>query len=142
MVGRPKFPQNVQLTSVPNAGDEYEWHEGRLQPLCLLPDGEGAALGKGRVAEEELSQQGHQLADDGSVFFVYEGHLYMHDFAKDDAIRPGRRSGGRRVMPDFLYAASDGSKVLFSDPEQLTGSAGGGIYECRISTAGEPPLRT
>ncbi len=31
--------------------------------------------------------ESHELSADGSVFFSYNGHLYLHDFAKDDAVR-------------------------------------------------------
>ena len=32
----------------------------------------------------------------------------------------------------FLYASTDGSRVLFTDSKQLTKAGGGGVYECRI----------
>jgi hypothetical protein len=126
---------NVQLTSIANEeGGEfyfYEWSGGQLQPLYLLPSGVGVYAGN---PSELLSPVDHQLSDGGSVFFPYEGHLYLHDFAKDESVRlDGEEPGGGEAA--FLYASSDGSRVLFSDPRQLTKASGGGIYECRIVEA-------
>jgi hypothetical protein len=124
-------------------GGMYEWSAGeppseRLQPLYLLPKSEG---GFGVYAGFP-SVVGHQLADDGSVFFDHGGHLYLNDVAKGESVRldvaqgvtePGE--GGAK----FLYASTDGSTVLFSDSEQLTKTPGGGVYECRIAeVAGVP----
>ena len=130
---------SAQLTVVQNEEGSYqngqtafyEWSDGQLQPLYLLPEGEG---GTG-VFAGELATVGHQLSDNGSVFFSYAGHLYVHDFEKDVAFRldvaqgaPEPSEGGAK----FLFASSDGSKVLFTDEQQLTAARGGGVYECRV----------
>jgi hypothetical protein len=131
-----------QLTSTPNesVGDRsyYEWGGGELQPLYLLPESEG---GRG-VNAGMLSSVAQQFSEEGSVFFTYNEHLYLHDFAKDGSVRLDVAQGV--VEPaaggaGFLYASSDGSTVLFSDSKQLTGAGKKGIYECRIvETAGLP----
>ena len=126
----------MQLTSIPNEGGTssaffYEWSGGQLQPLYLLPKAEG---GTG-VYAGELSLVSHQLSDAGAVFFSYHGHLYLHDFAKQESVRLDVPQGVREPSEgaaQFLYASSDGSSVLFTDSEQLTSAAGGGIYECHI----------
>jgi hypothetical protein len=123
----------VQLTATPDEpspasnGSLYEWGGGRLQPLYLLPAGEG---GTGVYAGGFNSNRSvsHQLSNNGSVLFNYKGHLYLHDFAREDATRLVPQEGAA----EFLYASTDGAKVLFRDSEQLTGAAGGGVYECRI----------
>ena len=124
----------VQLTSIFNPGPFYEWSGGVLAPLYLLPKGEGGEA----VDAGELDQRAtidHQLADNGSVFFSYGGHLYLHDFAKGESVRldvaqgVAEPSGGGAA---FLYASGDGSRVLFTDSKQLTKAGNGGIYECRI----------
>jgi hypothetical protein len=108
-----------------------------LQPLYLLPSGVGVYAGR---PSELLSPIYHQLSDGGSVFFPYEGHLYLHDFAKDESVRLDVAQGVAEPSEggaEFLYASSDGSRVLFTDAQQLTKAGGGGIYECRIvETAG------
>ncbi len=133
----------VQLTSIPNEfsyreGGFYEWSGGRLQPLYMLPAGEGG----GGVDGGEPSFVYHQLSDDGSVFFSHGGHFYLDDSADGDAVRLDVAQGVSEPGTDeavFLYADSDGSKVFFSDPQQLTQAAGGGVYECRIvETSGGP----
>ncbi len=135
----------VLLTSIPNerkAGGVgpyfYEWGAGRLQPLYLLPEGEGGA----GVYAGPLSSVNHQLSEDGSVFFSYKEHLYMHDFARDEAVRLDLANGVSEPGEggaSFLYASSDGSRVLFSDSKPLTSAGEAGIYECRIVQAGGAP---
>ena len=136
----------VQLTSMPNeteyAGSPYsyyEWGNGQIQPLYMLPESEG---GRG-VYAGSLSGATHQLSDDGSVFFTYEGHLYLHDFDRDESVRLDVAQGSSEPAAggaSFLYASADGSRVLFNDSKQLTDAAGSGIYECQIvDTAGDAP---
>ena len=141
---------DVQLTSVTNEpepkiqGEEnirfYEWSAGRLQPLYLLPKDEGGIGVYAGQPSELLSPIYHQLSDGGSVFFTYNGHLYLHDFAKDESVRLDVAQSVAEPIEGaakFLYASSDGSRVLFTDSKQLTKAGGGGIYECRIvETAG------
>ncbi len=130
----PGYTTPVQLTSTPDEGDLYEWSDGQLQPLYLLPKHEGGV----GVNAGELSSVTHQLSDEGSVFFSHSGRLYVHDFAKDESYRLDVAQGvaePTEADAGFLYASSDGSKVLFSDSEQLTTAPGGGIYECRIVEA-------
>jgi hypothetical protein len=111
---------HVQLTAAGNPGTGvYEWSGGQLQ---YLPFGAPSLVD-------------HALSDDGSSFFSGGGHLFVHDFAKDEAFRldlaqnvPEPAVGGA----EFFYASSDGSRVLFNDSQQLTTAAGGGVYECRV----------
>jgi hypothetical protein len=110
---------SVQLTSTPNPGGVYEWSGGQLQPLEF-----GAP-----------SLVDHALSDDGSSFFDGGGHLFLHDFTKDESVRLDVAQGvAEPAVGDaaFFYASSDGSRVLFSDSEQLTTAPGGGVYECRV----------
>jgi hypothetical protein len=130
---------SVQLTSTKMEQAEaylYEWSAGELQPLYLLPRSEG---GFG-VSGGELSSVAHQLSDNGSVFFTHDGHLYLHDVSKGESVRLDVAQGVQEPSEGaatFLYASSDGSRVLFSDSERLTSSPGGGIYECRIVEAAD-----
>jgi hypothetical protein len=130
-------------------GSLYEWSAGKpageqLQPLDLLPASEGGIGVSGRPIREngsndELSVAANQLADDGSVFFSYHGHLYLHDVEKGESVRLDVARGVAEPpegAAEFLYASSDGSRVLFTDSKQLTQTAGGGVYECRIVEAG------
>ena len=141
--------RGIQLTSAPNEGESgflyYEWSDGQLQPLYLLPKSEG---GVGVPAKQEsgplgpLAPPDHQLSDNGSVFFSYNGHVYLHDFAKDESVRldvadgVSEPTGGGAA---FLYASSDGSEMFFTDSQQLTEAPGGGIYECKIAEVANSP---
>jgi hypothetical protein len=130
-----------QLTSTPNQIGErskyfYEWSGGQLQPLDLMPASEG---GSG-VAATEPSPVTHQLSDRGSVFFTYNGHLYLHDFAGKESVRLDVAQGVQEPTEgaaEFLYASRSGSRVIFRDAKQLTSSPGGGIYECRVVEASD-----
>lgn len=122
------------LTATPNEGNFYEWGGGQLQPLYLLPKSEGGVGVNGEPPDQrELAY--HQLSEDGSLFFTYHGHLYLHDFSKGESARLDVAQGvvePTTAGAEFLYASSDGSRVLFSDSQQLTTAPGGGVYECRI----------
>jgi hypothetical protein len=127
----------AQLTSIFNPGRFYEWSGGVLAPLYLLPKGEGGeAVNAGEL--DERAPIDHRLADNGSVFFSYGGHLYLHDFAKGESVRLDVAQGVAEPSEggaEFLYASGDGSRVLFTDSKQLTKASGGGLYECRIVEA-------
>ena len=126
----------VALTARTNLGDMYEWSGGRLQPLYLLPDGEGGVgVALGSEAQEEPGSADHQITDGGSVF-EYGKHLYVHEFGSEASLRVDAAQGVSEPAEgdaSFLYASSDGSRVFFYDPLRLTGAAGGGVYECRLS---------
>jgi len=125
-----------QLTAVPmeGTGDSYyyEWANGKLQPVYLLPEDEGGA----GLRPEESRFAERQLSDDGSVYFTHDGHIYLHDIPTEESIRLDVARGV--VEPSdgdaqFLFASGDGARLLFTDSKQLLPEAiGGGIYECRI----------
>jgi hypothetical protein len=129
----------VPLTE--GGGSLYEWSAGarkpseRLRALYLLPEGEGGnVVGGGGVPSP--SSYNHQLSNDGSVFFGSGGHLYLQDVARGVSGRLDVAQGAPEpsgANAGFLYASSDGSRVLFGDSEQLTSAPGGGVYECRVA---------
>jgi hypothetical protein len=134
---------SVQLTSTPNQSVGvtgkyyYEWSGGQLQPLYLLPKGEGG-VGVYLGELERGAPIDHQLSDDGSLFFAYGGHLYMHSKNISESVRLDVAQGVAEPSKggaSFLYASRDGSRVFFTDSQQLTKANGGGIYECRIVEA-------
>jgi hypothetical protein len=132
----------AEAALTPGAGEynHYEWSDGQLQPLYVLPKSEGGGVvnagefgGAGEPGGPAPSE--HLLSNDGSVFFPYGGHLYLHDVAKHESLRLDVAQGVAepgKAGAVFIYASSDGSRVFFSDPQQLTSAAGGGVYECRI----------
>lgn len=122
---------NEQL--LPGGGSEqlggtYEWSNGKLQSVTILPDGTPAPQGGGVGAGSEANTR-HALSDNGSrvVFESFfgnsESHLYMRDMAKQktvqlDVVQPGAKGG--EAHPVFQIASNDGSRVFFVDSSQLT----------------------
>ena len=136
------FSSTVAL--VPTAGEEglYEWTGGAIQLVSFLPDG-------GVASNPEL---GHENKDvtravsrDGSRVVwsepENETHLYMRDLVNEqtlqlDTVQPGG-SGAGEVRPVFQTASSNGSKVFFTDSQQLTAGSDAGfqnpdLYECEV----------
>ncbi len=129
--------------------DLYEWSEGQLWPVNILPGGiaetSGAELGSGYAG----SSVTHAISDDGSRIFWTNGpsgNLYLREHAdrpesplngsgecidpndactiQVDAARGGVGSGEGL----FLTASADGSKVFFIDRQQLTEESTAGIH--------------
>jgi hypothetical protein len=130
----PDFRHIVLASGVPltsTSGDDgglYEWAEGHLQLVSVLPDGEPVSGGLG------FGFSRHAVSEDGSRVFWTDGDLYMRDMAKGetvqlDAVQGGSGGGGGT----FQVASDDGSKVFFT-ASRLTAnsSAGGDLYECEI----------
>ncbi len=71
------------------------------------------------------------------------GGLYLTDVADRRSVRLETLqggSGGGTVAPQFQLASSDGSRVCFSDPQQLVNGAGtGDLYECEIGFEAASP---
>lgn len=124
LVGATPDLHHVLLTYGPSGS---EWSAGEppseaLQPLRAIPG--------------PLYPLDHQLSDGGSVFFDSVGHLFLQDVARREVVRLDVAQGVSEPgegHAEFLYASSDGSTVLFSDSDQLTSAAGGGVYECRVA---------
>jgi len=106
-------------------GSTYEWSDGKLQLVTILPDGEPAEAG-GTVGSRGSMR--YAISDDGSrVVFQAEDsgklHLYTRDTAtaqtlQVDAAEPGVATG--EGQPFFQLASSDGSRVFFTDTARLT----------------------
>ena len=157
-LGHVVFEEELALT--PDApigyrgGDElYEWTGGAVRLVTVLPDGtpvHGSLAGatrnyaaeSGVVSDAHLNiaQFRHAVSADGSrIFFEApgdegEGDLYLRedgertvqiDAAESGA--PGESGGG-----DFQAASADGSRVFFTDEEQLTADS--------TAEPGEPDL--
>jgi hypothetical protein len=142
--------EGVALTETPVEDGLYAWSAGRLQLVSVLPANEG-----GEPTERSLnlgdreSEVSHAISDDGSRIF-WEGensegevNLYVRDAVSEqsfrlDTVQSGKGEGLAR--PSFQAASADGSKVFFTDEQQLTkhsGTEGRDLYECEvIETAG------
>ncbi len=132
----------------PDGGDLYEWEKGALAAVNVLEDGkrgETPVVGYGGQVTR------HAISNDGSrvVWSEGESHIYMRDTITHHTVQldlPQGGSGEGAVTPRFQTASADGTKVFFTDNQQLTADAGSGsgsstsgdLYECEIvEVAGE-----
>ncbi len=116
----------------------YEWDEGALRLVSVLPDGaavpgslavEATAAPWTREAEREAV-----IASDGShVLFTYGGALYDRiDGRRTVQVDEQQGGSGPSGGGSFTAATSDGSRVLFLDEGKLTANS--------TASAGEPDL--
>jgi hypothetical protein len=130
----------VQLTSTPIPAEEeglYEWSDGHLQLVGVLPEGEeGPVFLAGSRRHEGGSRQA--VSDDGRVILERgrggrEG-IYLRDVVKGETIRLDvPQSGGTgSVDPVYMTASSDASRIFFLDSGRLTAESsttGTDLYE-------------
>lgn len=101
----------------------YEWSGGSLQPVSLLPAAEGGAMVG--VGHFYLTVTRHGISNDGSrLVWPYEKHLYVRDMETQettrlDTVQPGATGVGKQEAI-FQAASADGSRVFFTDSQQLT----------------------
>lgn len=127
----------------------YEWSNGTLRPVSILPneEGHGGEVGGG---SSEHDMRGAVSTEGDRVIFsagTLERHLYLRDMSLGrtlqlDALQGG--TGGESGSVVFQAASRDASRVFFTDAERLTGAATArpqrpDLYECEITvTAGHP----
>ncbi len=110
----------------------YEWDEGALRLVSVLPD--GTAVSGSLAAEAGTPEHEGVVSGDGShVLFTYGGALYDRIDGQltvqiDEKQGGSSPSGGGSLQ----VATSDGSKVFFLDESKLTADS--------TAAAGEPDL--
>ncbi len=95
----------------------YEWSDGHLQLVNILPDGEtkaGASFGSNAMGEGNANNP-WALSSDGRWVVFRMGHLYVRDMVEHKTVTvPFRHiSAGLR----FETMSRDGSKVFYLEPE-------------------------
>jgi hypothetical protein len=142
----------------PEAESLYEWTQGKLQLVSILPNGrpvtepEVGAPGFNAALGEQNEDVRNAIASDGSrvvwqAFPPFEGHhLYVRDVAKNETIQidtPESGAGDGNASPLFQGANDEATKLFFTDTQQLTkgstaeegGQQGeGDLYECEVTT--------
>ncbi len=131
------------------ANNLYEFSEGRLTLINVLP---GPA--RTPVAEAELGYQDHELrgavsANGRRVFWSDEGHLYETDVLSGESIQLDGVQGGTgsgRAGAVFQGASADGSRVFFTDQQQLSPGSGAAagkpdLYVCELKETRPGPPR-
>ncbi len=133
-LGHVIFTETSPLAEGARYGVEnlYEWEEGALRLVSVLPDGTAVP---GSLAAKALTLEHESVvSSDGShVLFTYGGALYDRidgqRTVKVDEKQGGSGPGGGGT---FEAATADGSKVFFLDESKLTADS--------TAEAGEPDL--
>jgi DNA-binding beta-propeller fold protein YncE len=125
----------------------YEWAEGNLRFVNVLPDGEPSREGHLGAGDYNVR---HAISNDGSRIFWSESearsHLYMRDMKRGETIQIDAAQGVEEPTAEpttaFQTASADGSKVFFTNGQKLTkdstadptasGGAGLDLYECEV----------
>jgi hypothetical protein len=107
----------------PTGGGLYEWAEGQLQLVSVLPGGEaapGASLGRysyGPVVR-------HAISDNGSRVVWKSGrHEYLRDVEREETVQVDAAQGGlpeTTLETQYVTANSEGSRVFFTSGGHLT----------------------
>ncbi len=115
----------------------YEWDEGALRLVSVLPD--GTAVPGSLAVKAGTPEHENVLSSDGSrVLFTYGGALYDRiDGQRTVQIDEKQDGSGLSGGGSFTAATSDGSKVFFLDESKLTtdSTAAAGepdLYECTL----------
>jgi hypothetical protein len=115
----------------------YEWDEGALRLVSVLPDGT-AVPGSFAAKAGEREHESVVSSDGSHVLFTYGGTLYDRiDGQRTVQIDEQQGGSGASGGGSFKTATSDGSQVFFLDQSKLTpgSSAAAGepdLYECAL----------
>jgi phosphodiesterase/alkaline phosphatase D-like protein len=126
----------------------YEWSSGALQQLSILPSGAPASglveLGYFHVAADAISNDGSRVIWTTPEENAHRGHLYLRDTVRGETIELDTAQGVSEPpgggVAQFQSASRDGSRVLFTDKEQLTPNSTAeptfpgkaDLYQCEI----------
>ncbi len=119
----------------------YEWDEGAVGLVSVLPDGTAVPGSLPAAAENKghsVSDKGVVSSDGSHVLFTYGGALYDRiDGQRTVQIDEQQGVSGPGGGGSFKAASSDGSKVFFLDESKLTAdsTAAAGepdMYECAL----------
>jgi hypothetical protein len=102
----------------------YEWSTGKLELVSVLPGEPGTPTCGGISKRQAISTDGDRVIWSACG----EGHLYMREASTHRTVQLDAKSGGSgaNVAAAGLQDASvDGSRVFFSDTQQLTADSHG-----------------
>jgi hypothetical protein len=132
------FEEELPLVPGAPAGDDlYSWSrsDGMVSLVSVLPDGTpvgGRLAGSTRNTERDESTQEfvpfniagsrHAVSGDGSrIFFQADGNLYVRENGTSTTqLDLTQRGAGSSGGGTFTVASEDGSRVFFTDENQLT----------------------
>jgi hypothetical protein len=119
---------SVALTGTGSSQGLYEWSEGQLRYVSVLPNGLAPSgeveLGfLDRVLAHAISDNGSRIVWGQKAENSGRGTLYMRDVNHGRTIRLDRAQGVAEPVESsaqFQTASSDGSRVFFTDKQRLT----------------------
>jgi DNA-binding beta-propeller fold protein YncE len=144
---------DVPLVEGSEAGPStiYEWSNGQIKPVSVLPVAEGGTLvGDSKVGAGFGSVRG-AISEDGSRVFWSGGavdpepssSLYVRDTEAEETGRldvvQADGGGEGEMRPIFQGASADGTVVFFTDSHRLTEDAspvGSDLYRCELPPGG------
>jgi phosphodiesterase/alkaline phosphatase D-like protein len=157
--------EQTALTSESEGPGLYEWANGELHLVSVLPGGAPAeggdvAVGFGfRGNSHEASDVRHAISSDGSrVIWTYltgeeqehrvpqeaVGHLYLRDMARGETIQLDAGTGGSHQSEvgaaQFQGASKDDSRIFFTDTRQLTPDSTAVQFNIETHTEAQPDL--
>jgi len=128
-----------------NGGEDsdFEWGEGKLAPVSILPGGLPASdEGSSTIGNSDNQARGAISVDGNRVFFATaaKSRLYLRDVAREETLRVDAAETGLKAAnggATFQVASADGSIVLFTDDSKLTRDATAvlgkpDLYECEV----------
>lgn len=149
-LGSVVLAAEVALSGAGSTAGLYEWSAGALKQVSLLPSGLPATgiteLGFfGRSVAGAVSADGARVIWTKREEATGRGHLYMHDTSRGETVQLDAAHGAPEPAglgsARYQAASPDGSRVLFTDKQQLTAdsTAEAGqnlgrpdLYMCRI----------
>ncbi len=146
------FGSTVPLAPGPVEAGVYEWAEGELRNVGILPDGtpaEYSAMGNGTAATVSTHAGDNVISDDGSrIFFStrdgFSGQQQMLA-VREEGATTREIAGNPGNKPPVFQAAkpSDGSIAFFTSSAHLTPDATGDTADCGapgVQVSGCPDL--
>ncbi len=140
----------VRVQHLENYADEemnlYEWHDGRLELVNILPDGKtgvGARVGAGEVGANAGNMLARAISSDGRWVVWHYGQLdagaKVELYARDTVAKRTLKIGGADAR--FETMSSDGSKIFYTETEAgHNGGLNGDLYVFDTSTGTQTDL--
>jgi hypothetical protein len=116
----------------PSGNALYDWTDGNLEPLSVLPAAEGGAITNASYVGSGIGSSRGAVSENGSRIFwsastdfaVSPTALYVRDTVAAETARLDLKqpdaSGIGKPQPIFQGATADGTVVFFTDPQRLT----------------------
>ena len=125
-----KLTPEAPHAAVGGPEDLYEWDEGALRLLTVLP---GEVPAHGSLVLEGAHEGSRGISAEGShILFTSGGGLYARIDGSSTVQVDASQTGGPEGGGSFQTMSADGSRILFTDENELTAGS--------TAAAGEPDL--